>query len=158
MSTSAADVVELLAALELGGVEARVLGGWGVDALAGRQTREHRDLDLAVPASLLETALEVLAGLGFGVTTDWLPVRVEVSDETRHVDVHPLHFQPDGSAWQAGPEGSRYSYPADGWTTGSIGGRQVSCVTAVRQWRAHTGYEPREVDRHDLAVLAALDT
>jgi Aminoglycoside-2''-adenylyltransferase len=42
------DVVEVLTALDAGGIDYWVEGGWGIDALLGRQTREHRDLDLGV--------------------------------------------------------------------------------------------------------------
>lgn len=40
------DVVEILGLLRRAGTEVWVGGGWGIDALLGRQTRDHRDLDL----------------------------------------------------------------------------------------------------------------
>ena len=52
-------------------------GGWGVAALAGTQSRDHRDLDLAVDADDLSDCLQTLEGLGYQRETDWLPVRVE---------------------------------------------------------------------------------
>jgi lincosamide nucleotidyltransferase A/C/D/E len=155
--TSAADVVQVLGSLARAGVDARVSGGWGVDALWGEQTREHRDLDLAVAAEELDVALRTLAGLSYEVTTDWLPVRVELSDGDRHLDLHPLHYADDGSAWQAGLEGSRFDYPADAWTTGRIGDRSVVCLTVVHQRLFHTGYEPREHDRLDLRLLDRIE-
>jgi lincosamide nucleotidyltransferase A/C/D/E len=51
-------------------------GGSGVAALAGRQTREHRDLDLAVDAGDLDTACRVLGQVGYTANTDWLPARI----------------------------------------------------------------------------------
>ncbi len=39
---------------------------------------------------------------------------------------------------------------------GRIGGRSVLCASSELQLRAHAGYEPRPVDRHDLAVLRGL--
>ncbi len=45
---TAEDVIDLLAALDAGGLAYWVDGGWGLDALLGRQTRTHRDLDLGV--------------------------------------------------------------------------------------------------------------
>jgi lincosamide nucleotidyltransferase A/C/D/E len=48
VATTEADAAEILGVL--GAAEPRLAGGWGVDALAGRQTREHRDLDVMVPA------------------------------------------------------------------------------------------------------------
>ena len=41
-------VLEILDRLRSHGVTASVDGGWGVDALVGRQTRPHEDLDLVV--------------------------------------------------------------------------------------------------------------
>jgi hypothetical protein len=42
------DVIDVLAALDAGGIAYWVDGGWGLDALLGQQTRTHRDLDLGV--------------------------------------------------------------------------------------------------------------
>ena len=53
----ALDVIDVLDRLDAVGVEWCVDGGWGVDALVGRQTRPHKDLDLRVSASDL-TAIE----------------------------------------------------------------------------------------------------
>ena len=63
---------EVLAVLEdLGSARCRVWvgGGWGVDALVGRQTRAHRDLDLAVDAEDEGRALAALARRGYRVET-----------------------------------------------------------------------------------------
>jgi lincosamide nucleotidyltransferase A/C/D/E len=153
MPTTAADVVEIVSALAAVGVGARLGGGWGIDALVGRQTREHRDLDLAIDAEQLAAAEAALGALGFTVSTDWLPVRMELSQGGRHIDVHPLNYQPDGSAWQAGLEGTRFDYPADAWARGTVGGATVVCLSAARQRLFHSGYPPRQIDLHDLALL-----
>ncbi|MBO0731850.1 MAG: hypothetical protein J2P57_21505, partial [Acidimicrobiaceae bacterium] len=42
------EVLGVLDRLDERGIDAWVDGGWGVDALIGRQTREHDDLDLVV--------------------------------------------------------------------------------------------------------------
>ena len=42
------DVINLYTSLERIGIEIWVDGGWCVDALLGKQTREHPDLDIAV--------------------------------------------------------------------------------------------------------------
>ena len=72
------EVHAVLDALGTAGIPTWVAGGWGVDALAGRQTRAHRDLDLLVDAERLEDCLSILTARGYAVETDWLPVRVEV--------------------------------------------------------------------------------
>lgn len=56
-----------------------IAGGWGVDALVGKQTREHRDLDLAIDATCEASALMTLDALGYEIETDWRPVRVELA-------------------------------------------------------------------------------
>jgi lincosamide nucleotidyltransferase A/C/D/E len=132
-------------------------GGWGVDALAGRQTRAHRDLDLLIVAAKEDTALTALAGLGYAVETDWRPVRVEVGAPGRGwVDLHPVVFDAEGNGVQAGLDGARFSYPRDCFTTGRIGERTVPCLTVECQLRLHQGYAPRPVDLADLEVLRNL--
>jgi hypothetical protein len=77
-------------------------GGWGVDALVGRQTRSHRDLDLALDAGNEAAALRALQRRGYRVETDWRPVRIELVAEGRGwVDVHPVVFDATGHGRQA---------------------------------------------------------
>ncbi len=153
----AAAVLAVLAALARSGCRAWVGGGWGVDALAGRQTRPHRDLDLAIDADHEAAALETLASLGFVVETDWRPVRVElVANGDERVDLHPVAFDRAGHGRQADIDGGHFDYPPECFTSGSISGRTVPCLSIEQQVRFHAGYELRDRDRHDLAVLHGL--
>ena len=155
--TTAADVLAVLDALAHARCPAWVGGGWGVDALVGRQTRPHRDLDLAIDADREAAAMETLEALGFAVETDWRPVRVElVAAAGRRVDLHPVAFESDGSGRQAGLDGGHFLYPRDCFTVGSIGDVAVPCLSFEQQLRFHTGYEPGDNDRHDLALLHGL--
>ena len=155
----AIDVLAVLDALARAGCTAWVGGGWGVDALAGRQTRAHRDLDLAVPADREVEALEALAALGFAVETDWRPVRVELAAPgERCVDLHPVVFDAIGHGRQADLDGGHFDYPPGCFTTGTIAGGTVACLSVSQQVRFHAGYEPRAHDRHDLALLHHLTT
>jgi lincosamide nucleotidyltransferase A/C/D/E len=54
------EVLGVLADLAEAGCAVWVAGGWGVDALIGRQTRLHRDLDLSLDARYETAALLVL--------------------------------------------------------------------------------------------------
>jgi GNAT superfamily N-acetyltransferase len=148
------DVIEALEVLDRAGVRYWVGGGWGVVALAGRQTREHRDLDLAVDAEDLCACLAVLGDLGYQAETDWRPVRIELAAAgARWVDVHPVTFGEDGHGHQAGLGGEHFDYMPSSFTAGSLAGRRVNCLSAEQQRQFRTGYDLRPQDLHDLAEL-----
>lgn len=152
------DVIDVLSALANAGCRVWVAGGWGVDALVGEQTREHRDLDLAIDARCEAEALATLGALGYAIETDRRPARVELAATgARWVDLHPVHFAADGHGRQADGEGGSFEYPPGCFTTGRIGDRQVPCLTAEQQLRFRTGYELRDVDRHDIALLRPVE-
>lgn len=154
VETDATKVHAVLDALEAAGCPCWISGGWGIDALAGRQTRAHRDLDLAIDASREAEALRALAALGYTVETDWRPVRVEVAEPGGgRVDLHPVVFGEDGDGRQAGPGDDWFDYPRADLTTGTIAGRRVPCISARLQREFHQGYAPRPVDVADLRVL-----
>jgi lincosamide nucleotidyltransferase A/C/D/E len=151
------DVIQVLDALDGAGVRHWVGGGWGVAVLAGQQTREHRDLDLAVDAEDLDCCAAALGTLGYTAETDWLPVRIELrASGDRWVDVHPVTFDEHGHGRQAGPDGQHFDYPPRAFTSGSIAGRHVRCLSAHQQRLFRSGYEHRPQDAHDLAQLDAL--
>lgn len=140
------------------GVRYWVAGGWGIAALTGAQTREHRDLDLAISSPDVAACLECLAFLGYRPETDWLPVRIEYAAPGRGwVDVHPVAFDESGHGRQQGLDGGHFDYPPEAFTVGGIHGREIPCLSLEQQLSFHSGYEPRLQDLHDLAKLAALD-
>ena len=152
------EVLEVLDALVSAGVRSWVAGGWGVDALTGRQTREHRDLDLAVDAEDFDRCMRALAALGYHVETDALPLRVEVAAPGRRwVDVHPVAFDDEGHGLQGEREGVHFEYPPEALTHGRIGDRTVPCLSVAQQQRFHSGYGHRSQDEHDLLLLDTLD-
>jgi lincosamide nucleotidyltransferase A/C/D/E len=141
-------------ALEVLGVvpEAVVDGGWGVDALIGKQTRDHDDLDIIVPIATLDATLSSLTKLGFAITLDEQPTRVVVArDDGAHVDLH-LVGPSDAGPVQPLPGGRSLTY-ALGTCTGRIGGRDVPCLAAPTQLVAHSGYESDASDHADMSVL-----
>lgn len=151
------DVAALFQSFAQAGISAWAAGGWAVDAAVGRQTREHGDLDLAVDARHLRALLSLLTGEGFVTTVDWLPSRLELTAvDGRRVDVHPVEFAPDGSGIQRGLAGASFAYTADGFTTGTVEGVTVPCLSVEQQLRFRQGYQPRQVDVHDLRILNEL--
>ncbi|MGE4175259.1 MAG: hypothetical protein AB7G65_05335 [Thermoleophilia bacterium] len=61
----AARVAETMQSLDAVGVRAVVIGGWGIDALVGRELRMHRDLDVMVATGDFDSALAALEGMGY---------------------------------------------------------------------------------------------
>jgi lincosamide nucleotidyltransferase A/C/D/E len=149
------DVLSILAMLRSAGTDIWVGGGWGIDALVGRQTRQHCDLDLMHRKSQEPAVVAALAEAGFIETLDWRPVRFAVTDpHGREVDLHPLIFAPDGSALQASPAPEHpFVYPASCFVTGTILGSAVPCLSPEQLVYFHQGYEPADHDRHDMARL-----
>ncbi|MCR6488231.1 aminoglycoside adenylyltransferase [Amycolatopsis sp. OK19-0408] len=129
-------------------------GGWGIDALLGHRTREHRDLDLLHRADQEPAVLAALDGLGYRETLDLRPVRFVLSDGRTELDLHPLVFAEDGSATQAADDqGATFPYPADCFVTGRVLGVEVPCVSVAQQVFFHQGYDARP---HDLADMRHL--
>jgi lincosamide nucleotidyltransferase A/C/D/E len=152
------EVAQVLDALDGSGVRHWVGGGWGVDVLVGRQTREHRDLDLAVDADHLQACLQTLIDLGYVTDIDWLPVRIELRGPgDRWVDLHPVAFDDSGHGRQAGLDGAHFDYPPDAFTVAVLNGRRIDCLSVQQQRDFHTGYEHQTNDTHDLDLMNALD-
>jgi lincosamide nucleotidyltransferase A/C/D/E len=101
-----------------------------------------------------ETALAALADASFVVVADWSPGRVAARRaDGVEVDVHPIVFRADRSAVHTTREGVEYVYPVDGFTTGTISGKEVPCITPALQVAFHSGYEPQDKDQADMATL-----
>lgn len=164
-SLPARDASALYAAFTGGGIRCWVMGGWGVDALLGVETRPHHDLDLLVAVEDLPEFLDLSADLGFSQKhiweeeNRWIEVRsvlrptafVQVDKAGREVDVHLVACPDDGPPvalcdvpWRFG-QGSLTA-------VGRIAGTQVRCVSAETQLKMHSGYDlpaqhERDVER-----------
>jgi lincosamide nucleotidyltransferase A/C/D/E len=155
------DVEEIVGALSAAGVRWWLAGGWGVDALVGRQTRRHKDLDVVVERSALDTAIAALAALGFTpvpesypgadrhVPAAMLPDRELVQDAAaRTVDLHPV----DHATWR--PRiGAAHAF-----ATGALGGREVGCLSVAAQVAAHQGFELAEEHRANIRWIQAISS
>ncbi len=132
-------------------------GGWGVDALVGRQTRDHRDVDIDFDASRFDEVLDTLEAKGYAIDTDERPVRVELyCDSLGYLDIHPFVLNDDGTSKQANSEGGWYEFIPEHFGTAVLEGRTIPCISPLGQKVFHSGYEPRDVDIHDLELIDSL--
>lgn len=145
------DLLKVLDLMEASGIQYWLDGGWGVDVLVGKQTREHRDVDINFDARCTDVLLDALVSRGYEIVTDWRPVRIELyHPELSYVDIHPFVINDDGTAKQADLEGGWYEFEADYFGSAVFEGRTIPCISAKGQKVFHTGYELREVDKHDI--------
>lgn len=156
MTMTAGAVLEVLDALGTAGVRAGITGGWGIDALLGRETRPHGDVDLGIDAEALDVAVDALGRVGYAMVVDQRPARVELAGSRGRVDLHPIAWGADGLGLQTGLDGEAFEYPPGSLdAVGVIGDREVRCGTPELQLAFHRHYEPRDHDRRDMAELAA---
>jgi lincosamide nucleotidyltransferase A/C/D/E len=126
-------------------------GGWCVDALVGRQTRPHADLDIAVARADEDRLRAWLRAGGYvevgrpGAT----PANFVLGDVSgRQVDVHVFEFAEDGRL--------RYgiTYPKESLTGhAELNGLPVRCVAAEWMFRFKTAYPPAPKDVADVRAL-----
>jgi lincosamide nucleotidyltransferase A/C/D/E len=144
-------VVELCRRLEGLGIEIWLDGGWGVDALLGRQTRPHDDLDIVVEQRALARLRGLLEADGFrdAPRDDTRPWNFVLGHpDGRLVDFHVVVFDRDGNG-VSGPG----VFPASSFgARGTIEGHTVRCLTVEHQL-ARSGYPLRDKDVADLAAL-----
>jgi lincosamide nucleotidyltransferase A/C/D/E len=146
-------VLELLAVLRSSGIGATLDGGWGVDALLGRETRPHGDLDLVVALDDAPRIQEALRPLGFVLHDDERPVRFVLRRSGEQLDFHTVRFDAEGGGVQPQPGGGSFRYPPEGFVMGRVGGQPVRCISAPVQILCHLGYEPTDEDTHDVRQL-----
>jgi lincosamide nucleotidyltransferase A/C/D/E len=143
---TAEDVIELYSAL-------RAEGGWGIDALLGRQTRPHKDFDAIAAFEDLPALTRLLDSRGFALKLIWEENRWAPSSELlaligrerpaveaatafvledglgRELDLHIVRLDEHGQwvpAWD-----SDLIFPPEAFAgVGTIGGTRVLCLSA----------------------------
>lgn len=157
--TTASEAAALCKQFEAHGMRVWIDGGWGVDALLGRQTRNHDDLDVIVEEKHVAGLRSLLESRGFhdAARPDTRPWNfVLENDAGAAVDVHVISLDAEGNGIY-GPQENGDFYPAQALTEqGTIDGHPVRCVSAKYQIENRTGYTLRDSDRHDLLVLERL--
>jgi len=154
---SAQQAVELVNELAAARIDVCVGGGWAVDALLGEQTRRHSDLDLWITAADFEPLIKTLAVRGLDRLLPWggdRPWNIVLHDGGHlRVDLHLYEPRTDGT-WHYGSALLGHSFPDEALAgIGIIDGTAVRCDAPEWSVRWHTGYRPREIDRHDVNQL-----
>jgi lincosamide nucleotidyltransferase A/C/D/E len=144
-------VINVYRTLRDAGIPIWIDGGWGIDALLGRQTRPHEDLDIAVDHKHVDTLRAVLGTLGYTalVTPDMRDYNFVLQDaQGRRIDVHTFVFDAEGKH-QYG-----IAYPLESLRgTGTIGDQTVPCIALEWVIRFHENYDPDEGDLKDIRAL-----
>jgi len=162
------DVCSLYHLLASHGIQVWILGGWGVDALLGMQTRPHKDLDLLMLLDEVARMCALLTAAGYELKEIWsenrwaLDVRglqtltafVLVDAGGRELDFHAMCLDEQGNgipAWEV-EEGFTFTRQDLGGN-GLVAGIEVRCITAEKQMLCHTGYDLPEKQVPDLQRL-----
>jgi lincosamide nucleotidyltransferase A/C/D/E len=143
------DVIDLYNKLDTLEVKIWIDGGWGVDALLGKQTRPHEDLDIAIQQKDVSELCKLLETEGYKeVKRDNQWNFVLGDPKGRKVDLHAFVLDDLGNVVEGIP------YPSASLTgRGSINGRNVRCISPEYQIKFHSGYELRDKDFKDVSAL-----
>ena len=152
------DVINILAALDAGGIAYWVDGGCGVDALLGQQTRTHRDLDLGVRLDDIPRIETLLPQFRRDDSEEEWPGFLLLKDERgRVVDLWLVERSQGGQLWQQLAGGRRVSHAeSETRATGYIGGRPVRCASVALQLEHLHHPQATDQDRADTEALSGL--
>ncbi len=150
------DLIELYSSLYSSGIQIWIDGGWGVDALLGKQTRSHKDLDIVIQEKVLPEFRKFLESQGYrDIKLDGAkPWNFVLGDDKGHeIDVHVVVLDDKGNGIY-GPAENGQMYPAESLTgTGTIEDQPVKCISPEWMIRFHSGYELKEKDFKDVSAL-----
>jgi lincosamide nucleotidyltransferase A/C/D/E len=154
LAMTAANVTELLARLRDEDIDIWIDGGWGVDALLGKQTRLHEDLDIVIQTKYVSKLRNLLEARGYRDVprVDTCPWNFVLGDDYGHeVDFHVILLDDTGNG-AYGETG--WAYPFESLTgTGTIEGQAVKCILPEYVVKFRTGYKLRDRDYMDVAAL-----
>jgi lincosamide nucleotidyltransferase A/C/D/E len=145
------DVLGLVKLFEQNQIEVTLDGGWGVDALLGKQTRVHADLDIVIQykdVTLLRALLDAQGYIDVP-RPDTRAYNFVLGDKLGHlVDVHTYTLDRVNHPEQG------LDYPLASLNgMGTILGYPVRCIDLENMVKFHTGYELDENDYHDVKAL-----
>jgi lincosamide nucleotidyltransferase A/C/D/E len=148
---TAQDVAAFVRLLEHNQIEVCIDGGWAVDALVGRLTRAHLDLDIAIQHKDAGRVRALLEERGYRdvARPDTRDCNFVLGDEQGHlIDIHTYTFDAEGKLVFG------VDYPFDSLKgSGKVDGLAVRCITPEWLVKFHSGYPLDENDYHDVKVL-----
>jgi lincosamide nucleotidyltransferase A/C/D/E len=165
---SAQDVIDIYQRLLAEGIQIWLVGGWGIDALLGKQTRPHKDIDVIMLLDDVVRMRELLEQDGYSLKMLWeenhwavdaqgvetATAYVLHDAEGREFDMHAMRIDDQGNGipeWD-NPEGIIFTRQ-DLAGEGTIAGVPVKCISPESQLACHTGYELPDDQARDLELL-----
>jgi len=153
---TAEDVVSFYDEMERKGVKLWLDGGWGVDALLGKQTRQHGDIDIAILKKNVKVATNYLKSKGYAQIhrSDTSPHNFMLGNNlAQFVDFHVIQLDEDGNGLY-GSHKEGVMYPADALSgKGNIGNKDVWCISPQWVVNFHSGYQLRGKDYTDVLAI-----
>lgn len=150
------NVIELYNTLQQNNIPIWIDGGWGVDALLKKQTREHEDLDIVVEERNLRKLISLLKVQGYfeNITNDSSTWNFVVKNKYNlEIDIHVINFDKFQNGIY-GPKENGVFYPAQAFTgIGLLNNIMINCISVEYQLESHTGYILREKDYKDVIAL-----
>jgi lincosamide nucleotidyltransferase A/C/D/E len=149
-------VLAFLDLMEASSIDVCLDGGWGIDALLGEQTREHRDLDLIIRVEELPRLVAVTRASGYARQPGGTETNFVLKAISGHeVDVHAIAFDERGFGVFALPDGRKWPFPPSAFLgRGRVQGKDVRCLSPEAQVQCHAqGYPPDETDLQDMKLL-----
>jgi lincosamide nucleotidyltransferase A/C/D/E len=95
------EVIDFYRAMEHSGITVWIDGGWGVDALLGKQTRPHSDLDIAIQQEDVANIRALQESQGYR------GIKLEIArphnfvlgdDKGREIDIHVIALDAKGGS------------------------------------------------------------
>jgi lincosamide nucleotidyltransferase A/C/D/E len=164
---TADDAINIYHRLLDNNIQIWLVGGWGIDALLGEQTRPHKDLDVIMPVDDVERMCELLSHDGYKLGYLWeenlwtvdahgaktATAFVLQDAEGRELDAHAMRLDTEGNGIPAWDAEGRILKRQDLAGEGVIAGVTVPCFTPEMQMACHTGYELPDKHLRDLEQL-----
>jgi lincosamide nucleotidyltransferase A/C/D/E len=161
------DTLQIIQLLESNDIPVWLVGGWGIDALLGYQSREHKDLDILLLRDDVVQVNKILKKAGFHLKELWSENSQVIDNhgntidtayvlhhaEGIEIDAHAFHFEGDKVIpdWE---DTERFQISRAGLDhTGFIACVQVRCITSQLQLLFHTGYDLPDYQVQDIRLL-----